>query len=92
MIDSKFGYNVFMDNRAIGTFTIEEHAFALVRTEARKHREAEFRIEKTETVFDSVREPRDRESLQRVRNPRRTNAIPAGIRPDDWKVGWEDVE
>ena len=81
-----------MDNKAIGTFAVEEQAFALVRTEARKHREADFRIEKTETVFDSIRAPRDQESLQRVRNPRRTNAIHAGIRADDWKFGWEDVE
>jgi hypothetical protein len=81
-----------MDNKAIGTFTIEEDAFALVRSEARKHREAEFRVEKTETVFDSVREPRDKQSLQRIRSPRKTNAIHGSIHPEDWKVGWEDGE
>jgi hypothetical protein len=38
-----------MDNKVIGTFAFEE-PYAFLRTEARKHREAEFRIEKTETV------------------------------------------
>ena len=32
-------YSVCMDHNAIGTFTVEEQAYALVRTEARIHRE-----------------------------------------------------
>jgi hypothetical protein len=39
-----------MDNK-VGTFAFEEQAYALVSTEARKHREAEFRILRKQRRF-----------------------------------------
>jgi len=81
-----------MDDAELGTFAIEEQAYALVRTEAKKHMESEFKIEKTETVFDSVAKPKDKLSLHTIRNPRNTNAVHASIHPEDWKVGWEDAK
>jgi hypothetical protein len=92
MTDLSSIYTVYMDNNVIlGTFTLEERAYALVRTEAKIHRESEFMIQKTETVFDSIGEPRDKLSLHMIRNPRRTNAIHASIHEADWKIGWEDA-
>jgi len=81
-----------MDDAELGTFAIEEEAYALVRTEARIHSEAEFMIEKSETVFDSVANPRDKLSLHMIRNPRKTNVVHASIHQDDWKIGWEDAK
>jgi len=92
MTISKSSYIVYMDDAEIGTFAIEEQAYALVRTEARIHSEPEFRIEKTETIFDSVAKPRDKLSLHMIRNSRKTNAVHASIHPEDWKVGWEDAK
>ena len=55
MTDFKCIYVVYMDNNTIlGTSTVEEQAYELIRTEATIHRESEFKIKKTETVFDSV--------------------------------------
>ena len=51
---------------------------------------SEFKIEKSETVFDSVTEPRDKLSLHVIRNLRKSNAIHASIHEEDWKIGWED--
>ena len=62
MTDFKSIYSIYMCNNAIGTFSVEEQAYALVRTEAKKHKESEFKIEKSETVFVSVTEPRDKRS------------------------------
>jgi hypothetical protein len=79
---------VYMDNNVIiGTSTVEEQAYELIRTEATIHRDSEFRIVKTETVFDSVRNPRDKLSLQTIRNPRKSNPVPASIHPGDRKAG-----
>jgi len=80
-----------MDDTEIGAFTIEEQAYALVRTEARIHSESEFKIEKTETVFDSDAQPRDKLSLHVIRNRRKSNVIHASIHEEDWKIGWEDA-
>ena len=90
MTDFKTSDNIYMDDKLVETFAHEERAFTFVRTEARTHNESEFKIEKTETIFDSVTEPRDKLSLHMIRNPRKTNAIHASIHPGDWKVGWED--
>jgi len=92
MTNSKSCYVIYMDDAQIGTFTIEEQAYVLVRTEAKKHLESEFKIEKTETVFDSDAKPRDKLSLHMIRNPRRSNAIHLSIHREDWKIGWEDAE
>ena len=65
MTDFKVIYVVYMDsNIIVGTSTVEEQAYALVRTEARIHRESEFMIRMTETVFDSITNPRDKLSLR----------------------------
>ena len=92
MSDFKSIYCVYMDKSVMGTFTVEEQAYALVRTEAKIHRESEFMIQKTETVFDSITEPRDKLSLHMIRNPRKSNAVHASIHREDWKIGWENVE
>ena len=84
-------YIIYMDNKEVGTSTNEEQAYALVRTEARIHSESEFKIEKTETVFDSNAVPRDKLSLHMIRNPRKSNAVHASIHQEDWNIGWEDV-
>jgi hypothetical protein len=92
MTDSKCIYVVYMDNNIIlGTCTVEEQAYELIRTEATIHHESGFRIQKTETVFDSVRNPRDKLSLQMIRNPRKSNAVHVSTHPPDRKVGWENA-
>jgi len=92
MTDFKVIYVVYMDsNIIVGTCTVEEQAYALVRTEARIHRESEFMIRKIETVFDSITNSRDKLSLRTIRNPRTTNVVHASIHPGDWKVGWENA-
>jgi transposase-like protein len=69
MTDFKAIYVVYMNNNVIlGTSTVEEQAYELIRTEATIHQESEFRIQKTETVFDWIRNPRDKLSLQMIRN------------------------
>jgi hypothetical protein len=88
MIDFTCIYTVYMDNNIIlGTSTVEEQAYELVRTEATIHRESEFRIKKIETVFDSITSPRDKLSLNIIRNPRKSNSAPASIHPGDRKAG-----
>ena len=81
-------YVVHMDNSVIlGTSTVEEQAYELIRTEATIHREFEFKIKKIETVFDSVGNARDKLSLQTIRNPRKSNPVPASIHAGDRKAG-----
>jgi hypothetical protein len=92
MTDLNCIYVVYMDkNIILGTSTVEEQAYELIRTEAIIHQESQFMIQKTETVFDSVKNPRDKLSLQMVRNPRKSNAVHVSIHPGDRKVGWENA-
>jgi hypothetical protein len=78
MTDLKSIYTVYMDNNVIGKWA------ALIRTEAKKHRESGLKVEKTETMFDTSSQPRDKLSLNMIRNPRKSNAIRASIHQEDW--------
>ena len=54
--------------------------------------DSEFKIEKYQTVFDSIAEPRDKLSLHMIRNPRKSNAVHASIHLGDLQIGWEGAE
>ncbi len=87
MTDFKCIYVVYMDNNIIlGTSTVEEQAYALIRTEATIHTESEFMIKKTETIFNSITDSRDKLSLHKIRNPRSSNAVHASIHGMDGRT------
>jgi hypothetical protein len=92
MATKNYVYHVFNDATLVNSFTSESESFEYLKTQARHHRSAEFRVEKAETLFDSSRITEDKKILDGLRSIRRGNEIHASIHISDADIGREDDE
>jgi hypothetical protein len=74
MRDKEYRYRIYRNEKSIMPFVSEEEAFDYLKKNALRHKKAEFRIEKTETLFDSSKHPKDRKLLKEFRGQQGDNS------------------
>jgi hypothetical protein len=87
-----FVYHVYKDNVRVESFSTEPLSFNCLKEQAKHHKTAEFRVEKSETIFDSSTSPEDKKMLDGLRSIERDNSIHASIHDSNRNIGREDDE
>jgi hypothetical protein len=79
-------YRVYRNGKSKAALPNESEAFEYLQRSAKRHRKAEFIIERREVIFNSQDNADDRKRLQQFRKPARDNSIHASIHADNWDV------
>jgi hypothetical protein len=67
MGNNKYSYSVYRKEQSIKILSSKTEAFDYLKKNALRHKRANFRIEKIETLFDSSRYPKDKNKLNKFR-------------------------
>jgi hypothetical protein len=80
-------YRVYRNGKSKAALPNESEAFEYLQRSAKRHRKAEFIIERREVIFNSQDNADDRKRLEKLRISDRDNSIHASIHISDRDIG-----